>query len=283
MNEAAPTGLRRIAALDLPHVERAPLDDMEPPRFVRVALELLRVDERYQRNLAVRSVRLIRKIVANWDWRRYKPPVVVEIDGVYHVIDGQHTAIAAATHGGLVEIPVMIVAAADVKERAAAFVGHNRDRVGITTQQIYFAELAAGDDDAQTIHQVCERAGATVLRGPPPRGIYHVGETVAIASIRALIHQHGAMAARQVLEALVNAKCAPIAADLIKAAATIMFAPEYRGLMKMDELSLIVRSMAETAQDEAMQLAVVKHIPLWRAKVILIANKRGRRGSSASG
>ncbi len=61
----------------------------------------LLVDERYQRGLSERSIKLIRKIVSEWDWRAFKPPVVVDVGAGLEVIDGQHTAIGAATHGGM--------------------------------------------------------------------------------------------------------------------------------------------------------------------------------------
>ena len=43
------------------------------------------------------------------------------------LFDGQHTAIGAATRG-IDKIPVLVVEAADLTDRASAFVGHNPDR-----------------------------------------------------------------------------------------------------------------------------------------------------------
>ena len=107
----------------------------------------------------------------------------MEIGGGLHVIDGQHTAIAAASHPGIETIPVMIVDAPEQVERARAFMGHNRDRVAITTTQLFHAAVAAGDPDAVTVQQICERAGARVLKNPPPNGTYDVGDTVAVKSL----------------------------------------------------------------------------------------------------
>jgi hypothetical protein len=42
--------------------------------------------------------------VANWDWRRFKPPVVARTATGLEVIDGQHTAIAAASHPDVLQI-----------------------------------------------------------------------------------------------------------------------------------------------------------------------------------
>ena len=49
------------------------------PTFEWVLPTELKVDESYQRTLSARSVQLIRKIVTQWDWRRFKPPVVARM------------------------------------------------------------------------------------------------------------------------------------------------------------------------------------------------------------
>ena len=135
--ESAPV-LRLVRALNLAGVEphKAPGAD---PVFEWIDPKTLLVDEVYQRSLSDRSIVLIRKIVSQWDWRRFKPPICARTDAGLEVIDGQHTALAAATHPEVFDIPVMIVDAADQGARARAFVGHNRDRLGITPAQIHFA------------------------------------------------------------------------------------------------------------------------------------------------
>lgn len=76
----------------------------------------LMVDESYQRDLTERSVRLIRNIILNFAWRKYKCPIVVEVgpNKELHCIDGQHTAIAAVTLR-LPAIPIFIVEAATLE------------------------------------------------------------------------------------------------------------------------------------------------------------------------
>ena len=62
---------------------------------------------------------------------------------VLKVIDGQHTAIACASHPSIELIPVMIVEAADTAVQAAAFVGQNTERLGVTALQIHRAAVVA--------------------------------------------------------------------------------------------------------------------------------------------
>ena len=179
-------------------------------------------------------------------------------------------------------MPVMVVQAASQADRARAFVGHNRDRLNVTTHQVFFAELAAGDETARTIAQVCERAGVKLLKYPPQYGRFGVGESLAIGAIRSLVAKLGAMRARVVLQSLVAAKCAPVGADFIKAASELLYGPEYRGLLGEERLSEIVRGFAGAIPDEAVQFAASRKLPIWRALVVVIANKGGRRGPRAA-
>ncbi|MDE2577924.1 MAG: hypothetical protein KGL46_03880 [Hyphomicrobiales bacterium] len=246
-----------------------------PPVVDTVAPGDLQVDERYQRSLSRASLRLIEKVVAGWDWRRFKPPVVVKTSDGYHVIDGQHTAIAAVTHGGIPKIPVLVIAAESIEDRAKAFVGHNRDRVNVTPHQIFHAAIAAGDEEALTIQQVCERAGVRVLRAQPNHS-FEPGDTLAISTLRSLVNKRHALGARQVLQVLADAKCAPITPDLIKAVDELLFASHYKGSIKSEDLSTIIR--AGGFETETKQLAAAKSLPFWRALVIVLSNRRPRRG-----
>ena len=177
---------RRVRPLStLAGIELAPFADISPTFEWADPCELL-VDETYQRNLSDRSMRLIRRIVAGWDWRRFKPPVTAHTDAGLEVIDGQHTAIAAASHPAIKQIPIMVVDASDLRSRAEAFIGHNRDRLGITATQLHHAAVSAGDEDALTIEQVCQRAGVRLLRVQPGNAVWRPGETIAIQAIKAL-------------------------------------------------------------------------------------------------
>ncbi|WP_454916539.1 hypothetical protein [Xanthobacter sediminis] len=110
---------RPVIALELPGVVAASAE-MEKPIFEWVAPSDLLIDPRYQRDLSDASRRLIAKIVSGWDWRRYKPPVAVLTEAGMELIDGQHTAIAAASHPGITEIPVMIVDAPPGRPRSGS-------------------------------------------------------------------------------------------------------------------------------------------------------------------
>lgn len=260
---------RPIKPLSMPDVTPGPIGT-DAPVVREVDPGSLLVDESYQRNLSERSVRLIRRIVAGWDWRAFKPPVVVEVDGALHVVDGQHTAIAAATHPAIATIPVMIVEGERVEDRASAFVKHNRDRISVTPMQLHYALVAAGDEDALTVEQVCRRAGARILRQPPSDQRYDIGDTFAISTVRSLCDRRGAAGARQVMQACAEGKMAPITAGALKAVEEILFGEMYRGQVEAADVATTIREMGARAEREASQFAAEHDLPIWRGLVVVL-------------
>lgn len=281
MSGAVESQVRPVRALQMGGVEPA-MAEVARPTFEEIDPTSLLVDDAYQRNLSERSVTLIRKIVGAWDWRRFKPPVCARTDRGLEVIDGQHTAIAAASHPSIASIPVMVVAAEARADRAAAFIGHNRDRLQITQMQMHFAAAAGGDEDAQTINQVCERAGVKVLKSTPGNGVFKVGDTIAVRGIGALINRRGAMRAREVLQLLVEGRAAPVSAGQIKAVEALLHDPEFKGEI---EPAAIVSAMLALGPDAAQQAAVfaaTHGVPQWRGLAITLFRKGRRRGRRAA-
>jgi hypothetical protein len=274
------SALRPVAPLALPaSVTPAVLESFQP-RFEWVAPATLLIDPTYQRNLTEASVRLIYRIVSGWSWRRYKPPIVADTEAGLHVLDGQHTAIGAATHGGLSAIPVMIVDSIGQLERAQAFLGHNRDRVGLTALSLFHAGVAAGDELTVTAMQVCQRAGVTVLRTPNMQGSFEAGQTVAVASLTALCRRRTAMQARVVMETLAQARIAPISSDAIKATEELFHGQAYAGDIAPEDLKATLLARWPDMQRKASDLALAKSLPKWRALAItLYQNTRKRRAA----
>jgi hypothetical protein len=269
---------RPVKAANIMGVEPSTVHGARPV-FEWVSPEQLLVDETYQRGLSEKSLWLIRRIVGAWDWKRFKPPVVARTADGFDVIDGQHTAIAAASHPDITEIPVMVVEAIDQASRAQAFIGHNRDRLGMTPMQIHFAAAAGGDEDALTIDQVCGRAGVRILRHPPAGGAYKPGDTVAIKAIGALINRRGVISARQVLQTIAEGKCAPVSMAAIRAVEMLMFDKEYAGDVDASAITTALIALGTEADREAQVFSSAHKVPLWRALGVVLFRraKRGRR------
>ncbi len=221
-------GLRSIRPLSRESLRG--IDPSEPgkklPKFEWVDPSTLFVEDSYQRSTSSRSIKMIRGIVSGWSWARMKPPICVrlpESGNVLVVVDGQHTAIAAASHPGIAKIPVMVVSANDLAGRARSFVGHNRDRVALMPWVIFRAEVAAGDEFALAVDHAVRAAGASIAeRAITDDMKLRAGETIAIGTIKALVRKHGAAATTRVLKVLVAAGRAPVRADEIAAAAMIV-------------------------------------------------------------
>jgi hypothetical protein len=251
------------------------------PQFEWVDPSSLLIDGAYQRDLSRRSIVLIERIVANWDWSKFKPPVVARTEHGLEIIDGQHTAISAATHQDIGMIPVMVVDAPSQEDRARAFVGHNRDRITLSQIQIHYANVAAGDEDAVTIQQTCDRAGVKLLRYPPGNGEFKPGESLAIGALRSLISRRFALGARKVLSVISQARCAPVRSDHMKAVEELMYSPEYAGTIAPETITSILISLGNRAESLAKAYALQHGMPQWRALTIIIF-KEAQRGSGIS-
>ena len=255
---------RPISALLMPDV--APMQPATAaPVFMTVRPEELLVDESYQRDLSDASIRLIRKIVAEWDWRKFKAPVVAMTEEGPVVIDGQHTATAAASHPAIDEIPVLVVEATDRQAQAEAFVGINTTRLGITAAQLHHANVTAGDPLAITIERVCREAGVKVLRLPPARAVYKPGETIAVAAISGLVSRSGETTATRVLSILSGAGIGPVQAAHIRAVELLLTDEEFADLDGDDLGRIITAAGLDAAEKEARVFASTHCVPLWRA------------------
>jgi len=276
---------RRVKALTVRGLEIAPPTGGGEVLFEWVDPTTLLIDAAYQRGLTERGINLIRRIVTTWDWRRFKPPIVARTSdddgfGGFEIIDGQHTAIAAASHPTLGKIPVMVVEAASREDRAGAFIGHNRDRLGVTATQLHHSAVAAGDPQAVAIERVCAASGTRLLAQGPGRE-FKPGETLAVSSISAVIRKRGEDGAIAVLKALVAAECAPISAAQIKAVEMLLFDAEYTGSITAEAITELLKHAARAVDQEAGLFAATHDVRQWKALGIVIFRKarRGRRSA----
>ena len=272
--------LRGVRPINLMGVDVASADAAKP-EFEWVDPGVLLIDDGYQRNLSERSMKLVRKICAGWDWRRFKPPVCARTDRGLEVIDGQHTAITSCSHPDVTEIPVMVVVAASRSDRAQSFIGHNRDRLNITPMQMHFAAAAAGDEDAQDIDRVCERAGVKLLKATPGNGAWKAGETVAVKAIGALINRRGVVRAREVLEVLIKGQATPISTVQIRAVECLLHDDEYREDIDADGIVNAMLKLGFVADQEAAVFAATHNVPVFRALAIVLFRKGKRRARRA--
>lgn len=224
---------------------------------------LIDVDPTYQRGLDENRVL---KILDWFTWKSFGALTLAKAEnGRYHAIDGQHRLEAAKRHPNVTLLPCTIIEADGTVGEAETFVTVNANRKNVSPLEMFWAEIAAGDEDALNVRQVCERAGVRILRYPGSNGLYKGGETVAIAALRALVGKHTAMRARQILEVLANAELQPITGLQIKACETLMTDPEYCEQVEPDALADAIRGNALVLDDEAAVFAATHRMPKWKA------------------
>ncbi|GHB33762.1 hypothetical protein GCM10007094_23270 [Pseudovibrio japonicus] len=266
---------RQIQALNLPDVAAGYPGAL--PEFTIVDPTSLFVDEEYQRNLSRSSVRLIRKIVKQWNWNSFKPPIAVQVDGQLHLLDGQHTAIAAATHPEITEVPVMVVPAETTAERASAFVRHNQNRLNVTSMQLFYSQLAAGENDATSVHMAMERAGVTLLKSQPPKGMYKAGDTLAATTLLKVVRRRYVIGLRRILVICKKAGLKPISADAIKAVEMLLFSEDYAGQIDEERLVLTIMKEGESANGEVAALKAAHSMLTWRAMAAIWFKKTRKK------
>lgn len=221
-------GLRSIVPLpreSLRGITPAPIVG-KPPTIEWVNPRDLFIEESYQRDVGENGTALIRRIVQEFSWHKFKTPICFrapEFDGAIVVVDGQHTSIGCATREEIEIIPVAVYESATEAERAAAFVAHNRDKVALTMQAIFKADIAPGDQFAVAANRACEAAGAKILTQainlslPRP-----VGETMAVGTIRSIVKKFGEEHLTRTMRVLVAAGRGPIKAQEIGAVSNIL-------------------------------------------------------------
>lgn len=261
--------LRPVEAISLSGLDIGDPENGEPI-CERVDPKSLFIDPSYQRSIGERGLTQIRRILEGWDWNRFKPPICAYAEHggetVLKVLDGQHTAIAAASHPGIVMIPVMICEARETAAQAAAFVGQNTQRLNVTPLQLHQAALVAQDEDALTIDQVCTKAGVRVLQYSVKN--FEPGDTVAINAIAKLVDNRGAMKARIILEVLAKAGMAPILAPQIKAVELLLTDEEYKNSITPEALTEAITGSWLTDHDEGKRISLSHKWPFWKALAI---------------
>lgn len=261
MTESPFRPLERITLIG----DQEPATDLgTPPDLVWLQLSSLVIDRRYQRDIGERGRRNIRNIIENFDWSRFTPVVVAKLeDGRFAIVDGQHRATAAFSHGQIDRVPCEVIGA-DGKMQARAFIHINGSVTKISPMQLYHAGIAAGDPDCLMVEQVAAATGVTILKYPKQEQDRKPGETMCASLIGRLVAAHGARAVRLALAGLREADYGGmITANLIRGAVSALV--ERPGLAADEPRYLY--AMGRIHHDDLLRKAEVARLndrrPLW--------------------
>jgi hypothetical protein len=223
------------------------------------------VDDQYQRMLTVsRGSAQVRKIVREFSWRAFGALVVsAGADGRYAVLDGQHRAAAALSHGAIGRVPCVLVTGG-VPEQARAFARINSDRRRLDQAQTFHALVAAGDARAVALKALLDEAGVAVQRNPHPDGVRPL-HTRAIGPLNQMMQRVGEV---HVLDAL----------DMIATAHAEL--PNQFGGSQIWAVALVVKAIHDGQGDLDRLAAVVAGTDLEELQVKAAAYRRQfRRGT----
>ena len=271
---------RLIVAVDLPNAVPGVVATGLPELTWIDPRELL-VDEAYQRGIGDKGTKLIRRIVEGFDWRRFKPPTVVWTNDGLEVLDGQHSAIAAATHPGIEKIPVVVVEAEEIAQRAGAFLGLNRDRLAISAMAMHAAAVVAGEHAAAAVERVCRACGVTVLRMPRAGGICKPRDTVAVRAVGDLVRRVGEDLATRVVQVLAEAEVAGISAAALRAVEVLLTNPEFADQVDGEKITRAIVTLGAEAEREAGVFAATHCVPRWRGLVAVWFQEAKKRKVAA--
>lgn len=230
-------GFRAVEPLKLSNLKPADIGENRP-EFHLINPESLAIEESYQRNLSGASIRLIRRIVDGWNWRHFKPPIVAETNDYYIVIDGQHTAIAAATHPDIEQIPCIVMKSDAPNERAAAFVAQNTHRVAVNALQVFHAEFVAGERDAVTIYKLALECECDIPRSVPVKGKEEPGQFVCVGELRSILNQHGSDTLRRVMTICRKSEIAKIQRIMVRSLKIVLAEAYYEKVAALPDETL---------------------------------------------
>lgn len=222
-------GLRRVEPLaDMMGLEPNRLVAKEPPQPIMLRPTELWVDGSYQRDMTRSSLNLVMRIIRNFSWEKFKAPVITkDKEGRFVVIDGQHTAIAAATHPEIDKIPCMFVPMDTVEKQAQAFIAHNTEQVRIQTLELFHAKLTAKDETALGIEAALKKHNIALLRHiPGSSASFEVNQTMAVGRLAKTLTKYGSAKFNQILEVVAKCNFRPIRADHLAAVAIVLYEGE---------------------------------------------------------
>ena len=130
-----------------------------PGKLVMLHKDVLQIHPAYQRDANTSKVI---SIASQWSWISLGALVVGERSGEFWVIDGQHRALAAKRRSDITTLPCVVFATKDTRQEAQGFLDLNTGRKPVSIFAKQKAMLAAGDETAAYVSDVCAALGVEI-------------------------------------------------------------------------------------------------------------------------
>ena len=251
--------LEQLSEIELPANQKFSSDPGPKPVLEWIDIDHLRLDHSYQRGLSQNGMSVIRRILADFEWRKFQPITVSRSPNSNEliVIDGQHRAIAAAHHPEVKQLPAWIIDADDIVTQARSFGAINKNRTPITAAQQFRADVIAGDKTALEVQSCLDDAGVEIPRNNPPNGL-KPHQTQAVSTIRKCVHKFRKETVITALEAMIEAEV-PLRGQSITAVAQLIANANHHDLYDYDHLVTVLggcdlETMLEAARNQVKSL-----------------------------
>jgi hypothetical protein len=158
----------------------------DKPELRWIKLTELYIPSEYQRSAKnASSQKNIHYIKANFNWASCGALLVCELEQSkprqYAIIDGQHRFRAAEAHGNITELPCVVITPREAQKQAGHFIEVNSKRIKLSNLNQYRAAVVAGDQTANSVAAILEKAKIAVPVSPmgnkdcPPRTTQAIG------------------------------------------------------------------------------------------------------------
>lgn len=160
------------------------------PMLQWIDVDLLVVDDSYQRELKAGNWKAIHRIATGFRWSRFSPVFVAPVEGgLYAIIDGQHR-VHGAKMAGIESVPCQVVHMTR-EEQAAAFAAVNGEVTKVTAWQVFKAALTAGEPWAADAAQAAKEAGCELMTQNASSWTKQPKQIYAVTGFRRVVETHG--------------------------------------------------------------------------------------------
>lgn len=165
------------------------------PELKWIKLTELYIPSEYQRTVkGDSSQKNIRYIRDNFNWASCGALLVCELEKSkpkqYAVIDGQHRFLAADAHGGIAELPCVVISPREAQKQAGHFIEVNSRRIKLNNLAEYHAAVVAGEPNATSVAAILKKADVAVPVNPLANKDCPSRTTQAIGSLLKMIDSY---------------------------------------------------------------------------------------------